>query len=339
MSLRLLEMIVPQDRLETIEQLLLQQNIIAMWHCPMTDDTIVARILVPTKDSETVSDIFENRFQSLDCFRLTILPVEATIPRPVDQKDIKGSSLKLDENKKNLIKLSRVSREEMYIDINRAASLSPIFIIMVALSSIVAAVGLLRSNTAVVIGAMVIAPLLGPNVALSLAATLGDLELARKARQSAIAGLIIPLVFAFILGTFLHVDTSVPEIASRTLIGLSDVIVALAAGAAATLAFTTGASSALVGVMVAVALLPPLVTFGLLLGAGHYTEAMGAGMLLLANMVCVNLAGVLTFLLQGVRPLRWGDQETARIATKRAIISWVILLIILLTVIYMSDWK
>ncbi len=336
MALRLLEMRVPLDRRETIDQLLKQQDIIDTWHYPVDDKHMIVRILVPTEISEDVSDIFENRFQSLECFRLTILPVEATIPRPVEAGKSQAAST---EPKNKRVKLMRVSREELYLDINSAASLSPVFIVMVALSSVVAAVGLLRSNTAVVIGAMVIAPLLGPNVALALAATLGDIKLARKARQSGFAGLVIPLIFAVLLGMILNVDINVPEIASRTSISLSDIVVALAAGAAATLAFTTGASSTLIGVMVAVALLPPLVTLGLLLGSGHFSHAFGAGLLLLANMICVNLAGVLTFLLQGVRPLRWGDQKAAKKAARRAIITWVILLGILLVVLYLSGQK
>ena len=65
-------------------------------------------------------------------------------------------------------------------------------------------------------------------------------------------------------------------------------------------------SATLIGVMMAVALLPPLVTFGLLLGGGHPALAMGALSLFLMNLICVNLAGVTTFLVQGIHPATWG---------------------------------
>ncbi|GEM_PF-860880 len=78
--------------------------------------------------------------------------------------------------------------------------------------------------------------------------------------------------------------------------GLDDIAIALASGSAGVLAFTTRASSILIGVMVAVALLPPLVAFGLLLGAGHELLAFGALLLLFVNIICINLAGVVTFL-------------------------------------------
>ena len=100
-----------------------------------------------------------------------------------------------------------------------------------------------------------------------------------------------------------------------------------------TLAFTTGVPTTLVGVMVAVALLPPLVTFGLLFGAGFWKDAWGALLLLLTNLVCINLAGVATFLVQGVRPLTWWETNKAKKATALAITLWAILLTALVLLI------
>ncbi|HBZ55020.1 MAG TPA: TIGR00341 family protein, partial [Syntrophobacteraceae bacterium] len=103
-------------------------------------------------------------------------------------------------------------------------------------------------------------------------------------------------------------------------------VVALASGSAGALAFTTGVSATLIGVMVAVALLPPLVTFGLLLGGGHTELSMGALSLFLVNLICVNLAGVITFLIQGIRPATMWEKDRALKATRIAIALWVALL-------------
>ena len=84
---------------------------------------------------------------------------------------------------------------------------------------------------------------------------------------------------------------------------------------------------------VAVALLPPLVTFGLLLGGGHLTLAMGALALLMANLICLNLAGVTTFLVQGIHPATWWEKERAAKATRIAIGLWVTLLVVLVGLI------
>jgi uncharacterized hydrophobic protein (TIGR00341 family) len=208
---------------------------------------------------------------------------------------------------------------------------------MVALSTVVAAVGLTRGDIAIVIGAMVIAPLLGPNVALSLAATLGDPDLARRSLKAIGVGVGTAAVLSMLLGTLLEVDPSGPEIAARTRAEIGDIALALAAGAAGSLAFTSGVSGVVVGVMVAVALLPPLVVAGLLAGAGHGTAASGALILLLTNVTCVNLAAVGTFLVQKVRPRTWWEADRAKKATRLAVATWIILLAILLALILLGE--
>jgi uncharacterized membrane protein len=120
-------------------------------------------------------------------------------------------------------------------------------------------------------------------------------------------------------------------------VGLGDVAVGLAAGSAAALSLTTGLLSALIGVMVAVALLPPLVTLGMLLGAGRWQLALGALLLLLVNLICINLAGVVTFLARGIRPLTWWEEKKAKKATRMAISIWTILLLALVAVILLSQ--
>lgn len=183
---------------------------------------------------------------------------------------------------------------------------------------------------------MVIAPLLGPNMALALATTLGDMDLARKSLKTNSAGLLTGLILSLILGFLLTVDPSNPQIVPRTHIGLIDLILALAAGIAGALAFTTGAPTSLIGVMVAVALMPPLVTLGLMLGSKNFLLALGALWLLLTNIICVNLAGVITFWAQGVRPTIWWEANIAKKATTLSIITSAVLLIILISIIFLS---
>ncbi len=92
-------------------------------------------------------------------------------------------------------------------------------------------------------------------------------------------------------------------------------LLALAAGCAGTLAVTQGVGANLVGVMVAVALLPPTVASGMLLADGHLKEAGGAFLLVVANVIAVILAGMATFLWKGMRPRLWWLEERA---SKRA---------------------
>ena len=190
----------------------------------------------------------------------------------------------------------------------------------------------MSNNVAVVIGAMVIAPLLGPNVALSLATTLGDIPLARNAAKTNIIGIATALGFAVIMGFIVRSSPNIPVVAAFTEVRLDSIVLALASGVAGALAFTTGLSTILIGVMVAVALLPPLVTFGLLLGAGLWSPALVVLQLFLINIICINLTGVVTFLFQGIRPATWWEAKKARVAIRNAIIFWLVSLILLVLI-------
>ena len=181
---------------------------------------------------------------------------------------------------------------------------------------------------------MKIAPLLNPNMALSLATTLADINLAKVALKTLIVGILLAILLSLVLGYALEVDPTTPEIASRTRVGLGDIGIALASGAAGALFLTIGFSTALVGVMLAVALLPPLVTIGLLIGAGSMDLALDALLLLLTNLICINLAGVSTFVAQGVRPLAWWDADKAKKMTVLALIIWGALLGVLMMLVF-----
>ncbi len=91
----------------------------------------------------------------------------------------------------------------------------------------------------------------------------------------------------------------------------------------------------IIGVMVAVALLPPLTVCGLMFGAGNYPKAIAALLLFITNIICINLAGVITFFLQGVSPRAWWEVDKARRATRKAFFLWSIILAILALLIYL----
>ena len=228
----------------------------------------------------------------------------------------------------------RISREELYSDIEDGTILNNVTLTLMTLSAIVCAIGLWRNSVAVIIGAMVIAPLMGPNVALALAFTLADFKLGKQALRSLFFCAVVTFSLSLCLGFFLKTDPSIPEIVSRTQVGLSDLILALAAGCAGVLAFTTGLPTALIGVMVAVALLPPLTVCGLLLGAGQPAQSFGAFLLFMTNIICMNLSGVITFLVQGIQPKTWWEAKKARKATRIGITLWSVMFIVLIAILF-----
>jgi uncharacterized hydrophobic protein (TIGR00341 family) len=347
LALRMIEMALPEARLHAVEEVISEreevldvrmQKLAGSWKIPQmgvwkerfSTEQILIRMLVPAERSQSLLDLLNGHFGKEEGFRINIYDVQASLP-PVPKLD--QSTADADTAKKSQ---ERISREELHQDLEEAAKATNIYIALIVLSSIVAAIGVLNDNVAVIIGAMVIAPMLGPNVALSLATTLGDLSLARDALKTNLLGILIAIVLSIMMGLTLPIDPSLKEIASRTHVGSMDIVLALASGAAGALSFTTAAPAVLIGVAVAVALLPPLVTSGLLLGAGYESLALGALSLFLVNIICVNLAGVATFLAQGIAPRNWWEADRARRATLVALAVWIILLAILIIILLIS---
>ena len=329
MPLRIVEMMVKEgDR--QVSSFIEGVPVVNIWTIGLKDGSDIVRILLDAKHTEVLSDILTREFGSRDGFRIILLPVEATLPAIEEAAEGKEEAMEPPPAGKTP---ERISREELYEDVAQGAKLTRVYVAMIALSTIVAAVGLIRDDIAIVIGAMVIAPLLGPNVSLSLASTLGDLNLARRSLTTIGVGVATATALSILLGVALNVDPLVPAIHARTRAGLADVALALAAGAAGSLAFTSGVPAVVVGVMVSVALLPPLVVMGLLLGSGHLELAFGSFILLLTNVTCVNLAAVSTFVIQRVQPRTWWEAERAKGATRIALAIWIIMLAILVSLI------
>lgn len=331
MALRSVEITIPSEKGELVRKLISEKEPISNWESDADGGKKIIKILMRSEKTESILDDLEKRLSVIDDYRIVLSTVEATLPRvPVDDDEKEPEE---HEEKTPL----RVNREELYNQVQDGAKLNMIFVTMVVLSAIVASIGLMDNNVAVIIAAMVIAPLLGPNVALALSTTLADFKLGKLALKTNLLGVLIALLFSISIGLIFSIDPNSPEIFSRTSVGMMDIVLALASGAAAALAYAAGTSASLIGVMVAVALLPPLVTLGMLLGSGYFAQAFGAFLLLITNLISVNLAGVITFIAQGIRPSNWWEAEEAKKTTRWSIIIWTILLVLLIITIVVSQ--
>ena len=336
MAMRFVQILAPIDRRDELSEILHDLDVVSTWKDTDHPDRISVQVLIPADRSEEVTDRLEDEFSGAEPFRVILLPVEAVIPRPEEEREKPPDSPDdaADQAAQAIMISGRISREELYNAVTESLAVNRIFLAMTMLSSVVAAVGLIRDNTAAIIGAMVIAPLLGPNVAMALGVTLGDIKLLRRGTITSLVGMTVTLAVALAVGLTVAIDPLVSAILTRSQVNLSDLVLALAAGSAGTFAFTAGASSAVIGVMVAVALMPPLVAFGMLLGSGHFAMAIGALLLVSANVICIWLSGMATFLMQGVRPRNWWEEARAKTAQRYAIGFSATLLIILAGIIW-----
>ncbi len=334
MELRLIEIILPRKEIEALEEFLEEEYSLGIWTDFLGEQHALVRILTSAGQTESITDRLTSRYEHTAGFRLMLFPIEATIPVPEEVTEEPEEPAETDETKER--PPERISREELYQDVANGAGLTWIYMITVCLSTLVAAIGLMRNDMAVIIGAMVIAPLLGPNVSLALGSTLGDVRLVMQSAKTLLAGLGLGLLLSVVIGIGFHIDPNIPAIAGRTQVNTGDIVLALAAGSAGTLAFTSGIPAAVIGVMVAVALLPPLVISGLLLGAGYGTMATGAGLLVLVNIASINLSGVVTFLAQHIRPRQWWEADRAKTATRYAMLLWAGALVLIVALILLT---
>ncbi len=260
MALRLIEMVLREEAGRgNTRELLKEHKVLEHRQVRLPDGEMLVRLLMEAEQSETVLDVLEQQLAGLQENRVVILPVEATLPgagpAPPATSGQPSPEKKAPE---------RIAREELYETIKNAARCSRVYLAMTVLSIIVATVGLQHNSVAIIIGAMVMAPLLGPNMAVAFSTTLGDISLLRQAPLIGVAGIAAAMGLSVLIGGLQHDDLRLSKVASRTQVGLGDIAVGLASGCAGALAFTTGVPATLIGVIVAVALLPPLVTFGLL---------------------------------------------------------------------------
>lgn len=183
--------------------------------------------------------------------------------------------------------------------------LSSEFVVLLSTSTMIATFGLFQNSAAVIIGAMIIAPLMRPLMGLAYGSLIASAYLIRRSLITVIAGTLLSVFIAFILSTFLNSIDVTAEIASRTRPNLLDLGVAVFAGAAGAYCQTRKElADTLVGVAIAVALVPPIGVIGIGLALGQVKIWVGASLLYATNLVGITFAAMIVFLVMGYTPLR-----------------------------------
>ncbi len=200
--------------------------------------------------------------------------------------------------------LPRENRRDVYVKLRENAAPDFDYTVLITLSAAIAALGLILNSPAVVIGAMLVAPLMSPIVASGMALILGDARFLRFALGSALRGAIIAIFVGFIVG-LLPGDNMTAEVLARTQPSLIDLGVALFSGLAGAFALSYWeAAGALPGVAIAAALVPPLASVGISFAEGDWRKGLGALLLFATNYITIALAGAFVFGVFGFRPNR-----------------------------------
>lgn len=206
----------------------------------------------------------------------------------------------------------KVDYPEVRVRIEANALPSKMYFVMNILSAIIASYGLVTNSAAVVIGAMLVAMMLGPITGVALAIIDHRMPLLRKSLITVFLGISLVVLVGFIVG-WLHKDQPLTvEILSRTQPTSMDLMIALAGGTAGAYAMVSPhLSVAVVGVAVATALVPPLAASGILFANGEMQMGLGALLLALTNIIAIQFTNALVLWLLGFRRLVDDDYKSS----------------------------
>jgi uncharacterized hydrophobic protein (TIGR00271 family) len=197
-------------------------------------------------------------------------------------------------------------RKQIIGELIPAASPGFDFFLLVVLSCSIATLGLITDSPAVIIGAMLLAPLMSPIIGLGLASLIGDAKFLKNALSALLRGALLAILLAVVVTwvnnqlPFISMQELPKEVLSRTRPTPIDLAIALAGGLAAAYAMTQpNLSAALPGVAIATALMPPLCTVGIGIALGRWEVMLGALLLFLTNAVTIAFSAVLVFFVRG----------------------------------------
>ena len=328
--MRLVQITIPSGKRETLLDALDDEEIdyVVADETSSREFAAIAYVPLPTNAVEPTLERLREAGLDDDAFTV-VLDANTVISRRFEELQDRYSEEK-DED--------RIARDELMA---AAADLAPstrTYVIMTIVSAVVATAGLLLDSPAVVVGSMVIAPLIGPAMAASVGTVVNDHEMFVRGVRLQVLGLALSVGAAFVFAFLVrHVHlvppladvTAIPEIRERVAPDFLSLIIAIGAGIAGIVSLMTGVSAAIVGVMIAVALIPPAATVGIGLAWGQPFVSVGSAVLLMVNVLSINLAALVALWYSGYRPEHWFRQSDAREATVKRVAALAVSIVIL----------
>ena len=241
----------------------------------------------------------------------------------------------------------RISREELYARAQDLAPANSTFFAFLLLSTIIATTGLLLDSAATIIGAMVVAPLMGPAVSASVGTILDDPGMTRRGIKLQVLGLVAAIATAAVMGWLLQQTVlippgldirTIPQVAERTSPNFLSLFLALGSGIAGSLSIMRGSGSTLVGVAIAVALVPPAATSGLGIAFGLPGVAIAGAVLVVVNLLAINVSALTLFWVAGFKPLDAGAFEGVRASIVSRIVVIAVAIALLSIVLGAVTW-
>lgn len=314
--MRLIQAMLPAGTRESVADALAGEGVaFAFADETSADDRTLLFAPAETEDVEDIVDMLRDAGVEDDGY---IVVNEATVvtEQPVDIEEERSGPG------------HRVSREELHATMTEELRNPAEYAIFTVLSAVFATAGLLLDSATVIVGSMVVSPVLGPAVASSVGTIVDDDSIVRKGIIRQVGGAGIAVLSATVFAIFarlvfaphpdLHSLSQVSAFSSPVAFTLA---IALVAGIAGALSLTSGASTSLIGVAVAAALVPPSALVGVGIAYSEPALAVGAAVVVIVNLLSINLTSLITFRVAGYRPEDWSAQrKVSRLFTRRTLV-------------------
>lgn len=233
--------------------------------------------------------------------------------------------------------LKQIDHKEIHRDLEQAQQIDISYIALVIISAHIATLGLIVNSPAVIIGAMIISPLMGPIMAGGLSFATSDNYLGKKAFKSISLGIILSVFFSASVTFISPLKENTTEILVRTSPNIMDLFIALFSGLAGAFAVTfKKISGSIVGVAISVALMPPLCVTGIGISTGQTNLALGGFFLFLTNLTAIFITAAVFFLIFGFF-IQDGHDHDKKVVYRKYFVSFFIMLLLSIPLIYTLD--
>jgi len=328
--MRVVQVLIPEGNRAAVLAVLDDEGIdYAVWEeTGRGDFEALVSFPIPDNGVEPVLDELRDAGIEEDAYTIVLAP-ETVLSRRLDSLRERYSGL-------------RISRDELIAQANALAPEASTYYAFLFLSTIIATTGLLQNSAATIIGAMVVAPLMGPALSTSVGTVVYDRDLTRRGVVLQVVGLLMSIATAAVFGLLLKdtvflppgLDiTTIPQVQERLTPNFLSLVLALGSGLAGAISLIRNTGSSLVGVAIAVALVPPAATAGLGIAWGMPLVVLNAGTLVLVNLLAINLSALILLWIAGYRPLRSAYAGRARSLLLRRLASIVLALVVLSVVL------
>jgi uncharacterized hydrophobic protein (TIGR00341 family) len=333
--MRLVQVLIPEGQSESVLTALDEQGIdyAVFQEVGRGDFEAMVQFPVPPSGVEAMMDVLTEAGVREDSYTI-VLATETVVSQRLSALEERFPGL-------------RISRDELYARAQDLAPANSTFFAFLILSTVIATTGLLLDSAATIIGAMVVAPLMGPAISASAGTILDDQLMAARGVRLQVTGLIAAIATGAILGWLLQQTIlippeldiqSIPQVAERTSPNFLSLFLALGSGIAGAISIIRGSGSSLVGVAIAVALVPPAATSGLGIAFGLPGVVIAGAVLVVVNLLAINVSALILFYVAGFKPLEAGRYEGVRSSVVSRIVVIVIAIAVLSVALGAVTW-